>query len=468
VVVLALLGLVFAALRVGDGQAQAAASAPEFMLAPDRGMVGEFVGFGTQFNQHVYATISGPPPQLQTLEARVLELEAPFVRVFFNTSEWTFPDRMTSFMRTVALAHRGRAQLNITWQGSGYPFAMQNMDRFADVLSDVLDDRSIGHIWVTLFNEPNSTRLTLAQYEQVYRLLDVELRARGVRDRVRFMGGDLLGTKSPLGQSQVDWFEYLAEHMGDLLDAWSVHVYWDFWDAGKIDRRLAEEVRSIFAAIPAPERRPLYVTEFGARGISTFEGELSFQPGFWVDGTPITETATAAFQQAWFMIRAAQLGFSGTIKWDLYSAKYDAGTQDHCAIGPGTKGWPLRPVYHVLRLLTATTRPAGGRIVDVVSGPGVDPAKLLTAYVSPAADLTIVGLHTDGGLVSTTREGSVAYSIGGLPSNTLFRLVLWNGDGTGSNREIGFMDSGPAGTLTFSVPLHAVFALTNAPLGSTG
>lgn len=455
-------------LRLEAGDAGAAGEVEEFTLAPARGLVGDFQGFGVQFNQHVFAEISGPPPNLPVLESRVLALQPPFVRVFFNTTAWTYPDRMASFMRTVALAHRAQARINITWQGSGFPFAMQNMHRFADVIAAVLDDPSIGFVWVTLFNEPNSTRLTLPQYEQVYRRLDLHLRERAVRDRVHFMGGDLLGTTSPLGQSQVDWFRYLAQNMGDLLDAWSVHVYWDFWDAVKIDRRLAAEVRSIFSAIPAEQRRPLYVTEFGVRGLPTFEGENTFQPGFWPDGTPMTETLTAAFQQAWFMIRAAQLGFSGTAKWDLYAAKYDAGTQDHCAIGPGAAGWPLRPVYHLLQLLTATTRPKGGRIVDLVRAPGADPSKLLTAYLSPAGNVTVLGLDTDGGVPGVTHDTPVSYTVAGLPPNTLFRLVLWNADGSGTNREIGFRDSGPNGTLTFAVPVDAVFALTDTPLDSAG
>ena len=79
------------------------------------------------------------------------------------------------------------------------------------------------------------------------------------------------------------------------------------------------------AAIPEEQRRPLYITEFGVRGLGTFEGETSFEPGFWPDGTPMSATNAAAFQQAWFNIRAAQLGFSGTVKWDVYPAKYDAG-----------------------------------------------------------------------------------------------------------------------------------------------
>src|SRR5207244_7066669 len=44
---------------------------------------------------------------------------------------WQFPDRMLSFVRTVGLAQRTQAQINITWQGSSFAFAMANMPRFA-------------------------------------------------------------------------------------------------------------------------------------------------------------------------------------------------------------------------------------------------------------------------------------------------------------------------------------------------
>jgi hypothetical protein len=168
------------------------------------------------------------------------------------------------------------------------------------------------------------------------------------------------------------------------------------------------------------------------------------------------------------MIRAAQLSYSATVKWDLYAAKYDAGTQDHSAIGPGVEGWPTRPVLRVLELLTSTTRPRGGRNVDLVPGTAVDPAKLLTAYISPAGNISILGLHTSGGLTAPTTDAPVPYSIGGLPPNTLFRLLVWNADGTGTTREIGFLDSGPTGVVALSAPPRAVFALTNTPLGAVG
>jgi hypothetical protein len=459
------LGVLLAVVHVADIQARATVQAPEFTFAPDRGLVGNFGGYGAQFNQHVYANISGPPPDVASLETKVLALQPQFVRIFFNTTEWTFPDRMASFVRTVQLAQRAQAEINITWQGSTFAYAMANMSRFADVLADLQTNAGIRPLWVTLFNEPNSTRLTLTQYEQVYRQLDGYLRERGVRDRIRFMGGDLVGTTSPLGQSQGDWLTYIASRMGDLLDGWSIHVYWDFWDAGKIERRLAT-VRNIFAAIPAEQRRPVYVTEFGVRGVRTFEGEANFQPYLWPDGTPLAETTAGAFQEAWFMIRASQLGYSAAVLWDAYTAKYDAGTQDYSAIGPGTAGWPIRPVYHLLHLMTVTTTPRGGSIVEVAPSAAADPSKLLTAYVSPGAGITILGLDTAGGSIATVSDAPVAYSVGGLPPNTLFRLVGWNAAGGGTNLDYGFLDSGPTGRLDFSVPVHAVFALSSTSIGS--
>jgi hypothetical protein len=437
-------------------------SSAEFTLDTTRGVVGSFDGFGGQLNQHLYAKISGPPPHLANVEAKVVALEPQLVRIFFNTSAWTSPDRLDSFLRTVRLAHRSQAVINVTWQGSTFEFAMRNMDRFADVLAGVLDDGSIGHLWVTLFNEPNTTQRTLPEYEQVHRLLDRELRARGVRDRIRFMGGDLI--RSTVGASQADWFRYMAQNMGDLLDAWSVHVYWDFWEPDKIDERLLREVRTIFSTIPEQQRRPLYITEFGVRGLEGFEGERSFEPGYWPDGAGMSETNTAAFQQAWFNIRSAQLGYSGTVKWDVYPAKYDLGSQDHSSLGPGAQGWPVRPVYRVLQLLTLTTKPRGGSIVELVPAPGADASKLLTAYVSPAKDITILGLDMDGGSVPTTSREPVPYSVGGLPPNTFFRLLLWNGDGVGGIVDRGFLATDANGSIAFSAPLDSVFALTSTPI----
>lgn len=460
--VLVLAGLASATLAAAGLRAS---PAPQFTVAPNLGIVDGFGGIGVQLNQHVYADISGPPPDLPDLEAKVVALRPQFVRVFFNSTEWTYPDRLASFVRTVRLAQRDDAQIDVTWQGGGYAASLAAMPRFAGVLAQLLQSDGINALWVTLFNEPNSTRLTLPQYEAVYRALDHELRAAGVRDRIRFMGGDLVGTPSPLGQSQADWFRYLATKMSDLLDAWSVHVYWDLWDSAKIERRLAAEVRTIADGIPAELRRPLYITEFGVRGVGTFEGEPDVDPGLAPDGTPIAQTTASAFQEAWLAIRAMQLGFSGVVKWDGYSAKYDNGTQDYSAIGRSATGWQVRPVYHLLGLFTAATSPRGGRIVQVVPGPGATSTQLLTAYISPADNVTVLGLDTRGAALGASSDNEpVPYEVAGLPPNTMFRLLIWNGTGGGTNLEIGYLDTGPSGAVSFTTPLNGVFALTDTPI----
>ena len=32
------------------------------------------------------------------------------------------------------------------------------------------------------------------------------------------------------GSNHLNWFEYMAENMNDVLDAYSVHIYWNYWD----------------------------------------------------------------------------------------------------------------------------------------------------------------------------------------------------------------------------------------------
>ena len=65
------------------------------------------------------------------------------------------------------------------------------------------------------------------------------------------------------------------------------------------------------------------MTEFGVRGIRNFPGKPG-PPGYWEDGTQMARTNIAAFQMLWFNLVSAQLGFSGTVKWDAYWGKYDA------------------------------------------------------------------------------------------------------------------------------------------------
>src|SRR5207302_1762176 len=151
--------------------------------------------------------------------------------------------------------------------------------------------------WLTLQNEPNRTRISMQQYETQYRELDPYI--HGIRGQVRYMGGDLVRGPDTGPPNQAAWFQYLAAHMSDILDAYSIHVFWDYWDTQKLVDRLTE-VRAIVDALPQPARKPVYVAEYGVRGQRQFNGVQQVDPGVWDDGTAITQTNVSAFQHAWF------------------------------------------------------------------------------------------------------------------------------------------------------------------------
>ena len=439
---------------------QLTVEAGDFALDPAQVLVPSLAGYGAQLNQNVYAAISRQvgvtEENVRDMEAKTIALEPQLVRIFFNGQAYNDPDLMQSFVRTVQLAQRAGATIDITWSGGGESDPTGTMARFAGVLVDLVKNRGITRLrWATVENEPNSTRVTMDQYEALYRALDRDLAAAGLRKQIRFMGGGLVEARSPLGQTQADWFTFLATKMGDLLDAWSIHVYWDYWDTAKIVRRLTT-VRQIVDALPADERRPLYVGEFSARGLRSLNGTSYPEPGVYADGTWLPDTTINAFQHAWFDVLAARLGYAGTVKWDGYFGKYDRGTQDYSLIGPPSQGWPLRPVYNATRLFTLTTKP-GWKVVGVGGSSGT---KLVAAYTGPRKQTTVIGLDTSGASLATASTTVVSYAVGGLPRGTSFQLYVWNQDGSGVIAPPAVVRSDAAGMLQVTAPLQSVFAVT--------
>jgi hypothetical protein len=446
--------------RAVNDQARSTVEITSFQLAPASILVSDLGGYGAQFNQNVYAAISRgagvTEENVKDMEAKIIALRPHFVRVFFSPNAFGDPDQMESFVRSVLLAQRAGATINVTWQAGGAADPAGSMLQFANTLADLVTTRGVtGLRWVTVQNEVNSTRITMQAYEQLYRLLDADLKNRGVRDQIRFMGGDLVGTVSPLGQTQDQWFAFLASNMADLLDAWSIHIFWDYWDTAKIVRRLTE-VRGIWDALPPGGRKPLYVTEYAPRGIRDPSGPPD--PGAWEDGTPIALTNVSAFQQAWFNVLSSKLGYYATSKWDAYFGKYDRGTQAYYMIGPPLEGWPVRPTYNLIRLFTSTTAP-GWRVVGVDGSYG---NALVTAYNAPDGRVTVIGLDTDGALLNATSPIQIPYSFGGLAPNSRFDLLVWNPDGSGALAPAQTVRSDAAGVLAVTIPLHAVFAITTA------
>src|SRR5436190_2757548 len=429
----------------------------EFAVDPSEVVVPSIAGYGGQFNQHVYAKLSSPPvtaTNVLDMEQKVVALGPQLVRIFFNSTDLDpkLPDRMDSFVRTVQPAQRAGATINVTWQGGGFNNISGNMAKFGAVLLDLVQNKGITNLrWVTIQNEPNdpNNQFTMQQWEAEYRALDQDI--ADVRGQVRLMGGDLVQ------DNQRAWFDYMANHMADVLDAWSIHVFWDYWDTAKLQARL-RDVRAIWDGEPADTRKPLYVAEYGVRGLKSFNSKPLFQPGAWQDGTPMSQTNVSAFQHAWFDVLSARLGYLGTMKWDSYFGKYDSGTQSFYMIGSPADGWPLYPIYHAVHMWTTTVRPGW----SVVGLDGDSGTKLLTAYSSSAGRLTVIGLDTSGAQLNAASATQVAYSVGGLPPSTSFRLVIWNRDGDGHNADAGTIVSDAHGAATVTAPLHSVFALTTA------
>jgi hypothetical protein len=424
-------------------------------------------GYGAQMNQNLYASITGAPfSALADLESKVIAQRPGLVRVFFNDVQARdFPDRLQSFYKTLQLAQNAGAAINVTLQSTGSLTLGPATTRFANVLNTAVKTFGISNLrWVTIQNEPNGATkpdgtpsFVPADIEPWYRTLDTKLRALGLRDQIHFMGLDLVLT------DQQTWFDYAATHMSDLLDAYSIHVFWDYWDTAKLESRL-QGVHDIVAAMPAAARKPVYSMEYGVRGIRSIGTTTFVDPGVW-DATqqiPVTETNVNAFQQAWFDVLAAQLGFAGTVKWDSYYSKYDNGSQAYFMLGHWDENgiWRVNPIYDVVRLFTRVTRP-GWSVTTVEPDSPLD-TRLAASYAGPSGQLTVVGLDRSGGQVNGVSTVLVPYAISGLPASSTFQLVEWNRDGDGRTAPAGTVTTDDAGVASFLVPQQAVFALTNA------
>ena len=289
-------------------------------------------------------------------------LHPQFSRIFFTPQAFTDPDKMQSFVRTVQFAQSTGTDINITWQGGTL-----QPQRFADVLLDLVRNRGITHLrWLTLQNEPNRTRITMEAYEKQYRDLDPLIQS--IRGQVKYMGGDLVRGPDTGAPNQDVWFQYLAAHMSDLLDAYSIHVFWDYWDTQKLvgpadggarDRRRAARSgpqAGLRGRVRRP--RPAHVQRRAAGRPRRVGGRHAGQ----------RRRTSARSSRRGSTCSPPTSGYIGTSKWDSYYGKYDNGTQSYYIIGAPQSGWPLYPLYNFMQLLTTTVK-RGWSVVAVDSVP---------------------------------------------------------------------------------------------------
>jgi hypothetical protein len=460
------------------------------------------VGYGAQFGMHLYAPITPWPAGVGygDVEAKVKKLEPQLVRIFYNdnwdgNANGQFPDwqvNYASFVRVAQLAQEAGATIDVSFQNLAAARLSPEpaMAKFADVLEELVRKYGLTNIgWAEIGNEPNAPggAVTLEQYNALYRALNAQLVARGLRDQIQLMGGGLV--ESGGVRHHYAWMQWIAQNMGDVVDAYAEHVYWIYDSPGRLEYRLRDTYNLMKKTLPAAQQKPSYMMEFGIRGYNSCAGKPTLPAAdqlYYRDAscTDIWRTNIAGFQQLWFNIDAAQLGVAGTSKWDAYWSMYDKSSptnQLYWMVGPPTEGSPLTPTYYAMSLLFHVTAP-GWQIIGVepwetndwsvpayqVQGGATSddqPEQELVAYAGPSGELTVVGLDTRGRALNTASPTAPsAYSIGGLPPNTSFNLAVWNATGDGTNSIAGPVTTNAAGVARFEVPPQAAFALTTVPV----
>lgn len=404
---------------------------PDFRVTRDA--IGPpMAGFGACMNPYLYAYPNWPGEindgNVKDLEAKVRELKPQFVRIFFLNSWWENdtdpviakgrPGMKQSLIKTLRLAQDSGAKilLQFWYDPNRYADPEGVARRFADAIATLRSQYGLTSIrYATLQNEPNDddSDITPERYVPLYRAFDRALRDRGIRDQVKIIGGDLLEERED------QWFSMLAKELSPVLDGYSTHVYWDYWDIEKMKRRM-RGTPEIVQTLPRDARKPVYVTEFGAQG---FRDNPRIEPGKSVDGKPLADVPTYSFEIAIFMMEAINNGYAGTAQWDMYEVWYDR-KMGYGVIGSAEKGFPLKPGYAVLSMFTHATRPGWrarrveGAVYDVWA--------------------SAVGENDARAVFVLNRKEPKEVTVGGFRPGEALATQVWNGDGTGA------LSDGPA------------------------
>jgi hypothetical protein len=426
-------------------------------VSPGSAIGGPLVGFGAQFNANLYHP-SGRFSQGKTgaLAAQLNKLDPQHVRVFFDSRAFRDASYRTTFHRTVGLAQTAGATVNVTyWHGpyQGAPgtagFGKAEMDGFADVLKRELDSGHSAIQYVTVQNEPNRTKFNSHKKDlvQLYKNLHAALQTRGIRGRVKLIPELVRGY--PGTQSYFkDWLKVIGAGAGGIIDGYAFHIYWDhdMWDVVR-DKRI-QEIKDGIQSLPAAQRKPVYVTEFGTRGEPDANKRVLRWPGWdkknCTAGRPgcrrIADTTIAGANNAFFQIVGARAGFRAFVYWDAYWTMYDKADQRWSLIGRPSEGMRPTPTYHVQKLLSHAV--GRGWIPVAVSDPKRQ--HLRSTAFKGDGKLTVLGVNKSG--CATT------FRYSGLPAGARFFELVWNDDGGGTICTRG-MKTAVGGKLT--VPVHA-------------
>jgi len=368
----------------------------------------------------------------------------------FNSEDLIKQNRKQSFFKMLDLAQTAGATVNVTFWHGPYPHPEKDAQACRDAIKEILLDRHFTNVqYVTIQNEINLTKLPLEPYLHVYKSFDRDLRAAGLRDKVKIIGGDLYVHDSPL-----KWFNILAANLADVLDGYSVHLYSEYDNPAHMDQRLTM-CRDIVDHLPANARKPLYLMEFNSwspdrPGV----GRSGFAP----NGQDLYDTYYPALQNSRFILQALNHGYVAAVDWETCDSHYGPpGHQNHDnskwgLMAGGKDLFRLRPVYYTTWLFTHTSRP-GDQVISVAST-STPPQLDLTALRNPDNHLVIYALNTNP---DTSRQIDVA----SLPSSTLFHVTSWSSSSPLQLTDQPSVSSTAAGHLLLTLPPESLTAFSS-------
>jgi hypothetical protein len=445
-------------------------------------------GYGAQFFTQLFGEAGHPqgvsPAHLADIESKLGKLRPGHSRIAVRHAATTSSPagqlERRALMATIGLAQRAGANVNLTWWHGPYFRRPSNpteegflgkdfMQRFASVVEEARANGLDCVTHLTVQNEVNShdigkrrnPAVSMQLYNRLYRLLDEELRSRAdpknpgktLRDSVDLVGGDLVrgGPHGIQGSDQKHWLKFMQEKMADVLDGYSIHVYWtngDFEDRleGRL-QRLLDQVGEFGIT------KPLYVTEYGVRGADGTAKARLFDPGS-LNGENIEDSPQAAFQHAWFNAFAPQHGIVGLAKWACYrvDGPKRRPERDWGLLCGAAKEFSQSPTYRVTLLFNRLTSP-GWRAAGF--GRGSD--TLVSVFAGPAGEQSAVALNRGG--------DPVTIEIDSLKPNGSYFAAVWNRDGQGLISNLPRLAAAGTGLMKVNVPPSGLVALSTRNLG---
>jgi hypothetical protein len=418
-------------------------AAQTFTVHTDQIICAKWVGFGAQMNPWTYCEPNKQDvndENVKDLEAKVIALRPQHVRVFVQPKWYEDgfdPSVRQSVTRVCKLAGKAGASVNVTYWGGKSD--AETGRKNARMIEKMIREDGLGGIvrYATLQNEPNSTRMTLVQYNQLYLSFDQALREKGLRDRIEIVGGDLLS------DNQQKWFDNLAARLSPILDGYSVHMYSDYWDHKHIRERHAG-VTPIIEAMSPEDRRPMYLMEFGLRGKRK---EQQLEPGKFEDGREAMDVPYVNMLNGWVIVEAINRGYCAIVQWDMYDVFYDRPRMRYGLIGEPDAGWPLKPGYYLMSMFTHATEP-GWQSMKVT---GEADKRLVAAMRGPKGEWSVFALNRD--------KQPLPIHIEGVPPNTTFAVRCWNANGDGKLTD-GAAVTTSNGAATIAVAPESLLVLT--------